>query len=65
MGRRARLNNVDIKTDDSMSQATVDKYNLWLGTVATNAAVMDFRLTGIWEVCGAKRKAVEDAFRVR
>jgi hypothetical protein len=62
-GERARLNNVDIKTDDSMSQATVDTYNLWLGTVATNAAVMDFRLTGIWEVCGAKRKAVEDAFR--
>lgn len=57
------LNHVDTGSLDSMSQATVDNYKRWLGTVAANAAVMDFKLTGIWEVCGGKRKAVEDAFR--
>ena len=57
------LNQVDTKSLDSMSQATLDNYGRWLRSVAANAAVMDFRLTGIWEICGAKRKAVEDAFR--
>jgi hypothetical protein len=60
---RDNLNHVKFKSDDGMSQATVDMYKLWLRTVAANAAVMEFGLTGIWEVCDAKRKVVEDAFR--
>jgi MAC/Perforin domain len=60
---RDQLNQVDAGSLDSMSQNTVVRYNRWLDSVANNAAVMDFKLTGIWEVCGAKRKAVEDAFR--
>lgn len=57
------LSQVDPKSLDSMSASTVDNYDRWLRSVAANPAVMDFRLTGIWEVCGAKRQAVQDAFR--
>jgi len=60
---RALLNQVDPKSLDSMSAGTVANYQDWLKSIAANPAVMDFRLTGIWEVCGTKRKAVEDAFR--
>ena len=60
---RALLNQVDPKTLDSMTPGTVANYQNWLKSIADNPAVMDFRLTGIWEVCGTKRKTVEDAFR--
>jgi hypothetical protein len=60
---RSVLSQVDAKSLDAMSQTTAQNYDKWLRSVATNPAVMDFRLTGIWEVCGAKRKTVEDAFR--
>lgn len=60
---RALLSQVDATSQDSMSPSTAKNYEAWLRSVAANPAVMDFRLTGIWEVCGAKRKAVEDAFR--
>jgi hypothetical protein len=60
---RDTLAKVDAKSLDSMSPTTVERYDKWLATVSSNAAVMDFRLTGVWEVCGKKRKAVEDAFR--
>ncbi|MDX1998747.1 MAG: MAC/perforin domain-containing protein [Thermoanaerobaculia bacterium] len=60
---RNLLSQVDPKSLDSMSSDTVTNYRNWLRSLSTNAAVMNFRLTGIWEVCGAKKKAVEDAFR--
>lgn len=60
---RNLLAQVDSKSLDSMSSETVSNYRNWLRSLANNAAVMDFRLTGIWEVCGAKKKAVEDAYR--
>jgi hypothetical protein len=60
---RALLSQVDSASLDSMTPATAQNYEKWLRSVSSNPAVMDFKLTGIWEVCGAKRKAVEDAFR--
>ena len=45
------------------SPETKAKYDRWLATAEKEPAVMDFRLKGIWEVCGAKRRIVEDAFR--
>ena len=57
------LTDVDTRSNDSMNQKTVDTYNKWVASIPTNSAVMDFKLTGIWEICGKKRKAVEDAFR--
>lgn len=60
---RALLNQVDTHSLDGMTPATVAAYNKWLGTIASHPAVMNFQLTGIWEVCGAKSRTVEDAFR--
>jgi len=34
-----------------------------LQTIQDNPVPMDFRLAGIWEVCGNRRALVEDAFR--
>jgi hypothetical protein len=60
---RDRVSHVDTRSLDSMSADTAAAYDRWRDTVAAHPTVMDFRLTGIWKVCGAKQKVVEDAFR--
>jgi hypothetical protein len=44
------------------SSASVAVYSDWIDSVATDAAVVDFRLRGIWELCGPRRKAVQQAW---
>jgi hypothetical protein len=47
---------------DQPNAESVSVYNQWLDTVDTNPAITDFKLKGIWELCGDKREAVEQAF---
>jgi hypothetical protein len=47
---------------DQPSGKTVELYNDWLASIKTNPAVVDFKLTGIWELCGDKSATVLKAF---
>jgi hypothetical protein len=44
------------------SKATASRLNPWIETVARSPAIVDFRLAGIWELCGQKREAVNAAW---
>jgi MAC/Perforin domain len=57
------LANVDVNSIDSFSPETKQKFDNWLASTATHPCPMDFKLKGIWEVCGSKAKLVEDTFR--
>lgn len=46
----------------SPSPASVATYSAWIDSIATDPAVVDFRLTGIWELCGPRRKVVQEAW---
>lgn len=54
-----QLVNVD---PDKPGPETVELYNAWLKSIDTNPAVVDFKLKGIWELCGEKRAVVLEAF---
>jgi hypothetical protein len=45
------------------SAASVEAFNAWIESLATNPAVIDFTLRGIWELCGSKREVVEEAWK--
>jgi len=55
----AQLASVD---PDHPSGESVAVYNQWLETLNTNPAITNFKVKGIWELCGDKREVVEDAF---
>ena len=55
----AKLTGVD---PDQPNSTSVSIYNQWLDTIDTNPAITDFKLKGIWELCGDKRQVVEQAF---
>jgi hypothetical protein len=42
--------------------ATVEAFNAWLDTIKTDPKIVDFGLTGIWELCGNRRKVVQEAW---
>ncbi|WP_018653146.1 MAC/perforin domain-containing protein [Actinomadura flavalba] len=44
------------------SADSVAAYRAWIGSIATDPAVVDFRLRGVWELCGPRRKAVQEAW---
>lgn len=44
------------------SMETVKAFNDWVDSIKTDPAIVDFGLTGIWEVCGARRKVVQQAW---
>lgn len=46
----------------SPSSATVNAYTTWVDSIATDPAIMDFGLTGIWELCGPRTKVVQEAW---
>jgi len=56
----ARLTGIDAKAP---SQSTVDAYFGWLESVAAEPAAVEFQLSGIWELGGEKRQAIQDAWR--
>ncbi|TDB84984.1 hypothetical protein E1264_22780 [Actinomadura sp. KC216] len=45
------------------SQASVEAYNAWVDSIATDPAIVDFKLRGIWELCGDRRRAVQEAWQ--
>jgi hypothetical protein len=55
----AVLQNLDPKNP---STATVAAYQTWLGTIGAHPAATNFKLAGIWNLCGDKRDAVHDAW---
>jgi hypothetical protein len=58
--KAGRLAGVDAKAP---SPGTVDAYNGWLETIAGDPAVVQFQLSGIWELCGDKQQTVQLAWR--
>ncbi|MFE4629500.1 MAC/perforin domain-containing protein [Streptomyces mirabilis] len=44
------------------SPGSVATYSAWIDSIATDPALVDFRLTGIWELCGPRRKVVQQAW---
>ena len=46
------------------SAATVKTYGAWIESLKSDPAIVDFGLRGIWEQCGAKRKAVQAAWEL-
>ena len=57
----AKLTSVD---PDQPSAQSVSIYNQWLDSINTNPSITDFKLRGIWELCGDKKAVVEEAFQV-
>ena len=57
----AHLQSIDPRNP---SQATVDAYNGWLETVSDNPAVSEYKLSGIWNVCGDKKAVVQRAWQL-
>jgi hypothetical protein len=55
----AKLTSVD---PDQPNSQGVSYYNQWLDSLDTDPAITNFKLRGIWELCGDKREAVESAF---
>jgi len=47
---------------DQPGPESVAYYNEWLDSLDANPAITDFKLKGIWELCGSKSGAVEEAF---
>ncbi|WP_271766486.1 MAC/perforin domain-containing protein [Aquimarina algiphila] len=44
------------------SKETVELYSKWSDSVSSYPAMMDFKLTGIWTLCGDKKNVVERAW---
>lgn len=57
----ARLQSID--THDP-STSTVSAFDGWLETISDNPAVSEYKLTGIWNVCGDKKSVVQQAWRL-
>ncbi|MEO0472886.1 MAG: MAC/perforin domain-containing protein, partial [Bacteroidota bacterium] len=45
------------------TEKSVQAYNAWAETHDTDPAAIDFSVNGIWNLCGAKRQAVLDAWK--
>jgi hypothetical protein len=45
------------------SSTTVDAYKQWVTSLQTDPAIVDFQLTGIWQLCGDKERVVLDAWQ--
>lgn len=56
-----KLQGIDTKAP---SAATVAAYDAWLETVGANPAVGQFKLAGIWNLCGPKSTVVQAAWRL-
>jgi len=57
----AHLQSIDPRNP---SQATVDAFNGWLETISDNPAVSEYKLSGIWNVCGDKKAVVQQAWQL-
>jgi hypothetical protein len=56
---------VEIQNDPlNPSPKTVARYSQWAQSIAANPAIVDFALGGIWELCGSKGQAVQQAWTV-
>ena len=44
------------------SEASVQAYSDWLGSIKEDPAIVDFELEGIWKLCGEKERTVHEAF---
>ncbi|MHB9856720.1 MAC/perforin domain-containing protein [Streptomyces sp. YIM S03343] len=55
----AHLQSIDARNP---SDKTVDAFNGWLETISDNPAVSEYKLSGIWHVCGTKKPVVQQAW---
>ncbi|MFI6467948.1 MAC/perforin domain-containing protein [Streptomyces sp. NPDC050538] len=55
----AHLQSIDARNP---SAKTVDAFNGWLETISDNPAVSEYKLNGIWNVCGDKKSVVQQAW---
>ncbi|AEI42788.1 hypothetical protein PM3016_3694 [Paenibacillus mucilaginosus 3016] len=44
------------------SKETVEAFHEWVSSIASDPAIIDFSLEGIWQICGDKRQAVQSAW---
>ncbi|NES22130.1 MAG: hypothetical protein F6K41_25200 [Symploca sp. SIO3E6] len=60
----AGLVNVDANdsTDNDAAQKTTDAFSEWTESIKMDPAVVNFQLSGIWELTGSKSEVVEQAF---
>jgi hypothetical protein len=57
----AHLQSIDTR---SPSEVTVNAYDAWLETISANPAVSEYKLSGIWNVCGEKKTLVQQAWQL-